>query len=103
VESIAHHQDVLLQEARADSTMRAYSRWWTEFAQFVREAGEVTLPASVDVVSRFITWLDLEGKGGSVRVAMAAIALMHAREGHDSPCKGLVVKLVADGIDRVWS
>jgi integrase len=103
VEAITRWRDELLREARADSTLKAYGRWWGEFAEFAGGDGEALLPASEEEVSRFITWLDLCGKGGSMRVALAAIAHVHAEKGLSSLCGSARVKLVADGAERVWS
>ncbi len=87
----------------ARGTRAIYMRWWSEFVVFVRECGELPLPAAEKMVELFVVWLELQGRGSGVRQAVAAIQFYHMVEGHASPCGGDQVRLLVDAAERVWN
>lgn len=91
--------------SKAANTKRAYKAAWGEFADFCQERGFCPLPATVQAVVEYLTWLadkqDKPNKVSSIALKRSAISLAHTSQGFADPTKSQDVKAVISGIARV--
>jgi site-specific recombinase XerD len=87
-------------EARADNTRRAYAHDWRAFEQWGAARGLATLPATPDVLARYLTHLDeLERRPSSIRRERIAIGRKHGERGLP-PDQHATIRTLERGIGR---
>lgn len=86
----------------APNTTRAYTAHLKRFSTWCAEHGHQPLPASVDALVGFCTYLAEAGKKvGTVQQHCAAISKAHAVRGVDSPTDDKQFKIFMDGVRRL--
>jgi len=103
MEMIDRRREQLLEASRAQSTIKIYKSLFDEFVSFAKQHDLRVLPAEESLVERFVSWLDLMGKGGRARAALAAVSWAHVLEGCVDPTKNKRIKLLLEGVEREWS
>jgi site-specific recombinase XerD len=78
--------DAYARAARADNTHRAYAADWTIFTTWCAERGERPLPASAELVRRFVAWEADRGRSpATIERRVAAIGHYHRAENFVAP------------------
>jgi site-specific recombinase XerD len=88
------------ENARADSTVRAYESDLKSFCAWAKEQGRTCLPASAETVSLWLAWASSIYRPASIERKLAAITVAHTSAGYESPTSHAVVKAVLKGIRR---
>ncbi|CAG8819469.1 4763_t:CDS:1, partial [Dentiscutata erythropus] len=70
------------------------------YNNFAHWVGLAPYPASREILSAFLAWLELSGRAAEMQVCLAAIAREHKVRGFEDPTKGSSVRLVVEGIKR---
>lgn len=90
-----------IQQARADSTRKAYSNDWKLFEAWCIRHGEQALPASPATLALYLTQLAKLGRRYStIRRARTAIGQVHAAGGLDRPDRDTRIRVLERGIGR---
>lgn len=78
--------DAYARAARADNTHRAYSADWVIFTNWCADRGESPLPASAELVRRFVAWEADRGRSpATIERRVAAIGHFHRAENIVAP------------------
>lgn len=78
--------DAYARAARADNTHRAYTADWMIFTAWCAERGERTLPASAELVRRFVAWEADRGRSpATIERRVAAIGHYHRAKNFVAP------------------
>ena len=78
--------DAYARAARADNTHRAYAADWVIFTTWCSERGECPLPASAELVRRFVAWDADRGRSpATIERRVAAIGHYHRAENFVAP------------------
>jgi integrase len=100
-----------LEQARSESTQRAYRRFVTIYLDFCAETGRTPLPGTAATLEAFAAWLAErpvakgrnKGKTGmapaSIQLALSAVRALHHAHDQDAPSTRLV-KVVVEGHAR---
>lgn len=96
---LSTRENELIQASRATSTVKMYNDDWKMFKDFAEELEVDPLPASEDIIVKFLVWLDLTGVGWRGTRALAAIKWKHAAKSITLVFGGRT-KLVAEGLSR---
>ena len=71
----------------SERTLAGYELQWSRFAEWSQARGMMPMPATTEIVERYINEMsDWGARVSSVKVAVAAIARRHIDEGLDNPC-----------------
>jgi hypothetical protein len=91
--------------ARARVTQSRYDDFMKEFQMFAEwvGGGAQTLPASEEMVRRFIAYLEMTGSPGQVVEAVNAIAAWHRDRGVESPTVSHRVKYAVKATTKIWA
>ena len=104
---LAHHTGAAARYVEAGlngapNTTRAYAAHLKRFSTWCTEHGYLPLPASVDALVGFCTFLAEAGKKvGTLQQHCAAISKAHAVRGVDSPTDDKQFKIFMDGVRRL--
>ncbi|MDB5270716.1 MAG: integrase [Hymenobacter sp.] len=86
----------------AANTVKAYAGDWKRFGAWCAEHGLEPLPASVDTLAGFVTYLaETDKKVATIQRHCAAVAKAHVLRGQDSPTDDKKFKVLMEGIARV--
>lgn len=93
-------------EARAERTRERYRQCWRAFASWCDDNGRSPLPAGVETVAAYATWLGSGRDNGkplaasSITQALSAITLAHRTAGHPFDRKNPILHEVMLGVRR---
>lgn len=85
---------------RAAATEKAYLSDWDHFVRWTDRHGVAALPASPVTVVRYVTELAETHKPSTINRRLASIAVMHHRNGQETPTTNTAVREVMKGIRR---
>jgi|GEM_PF-3494403 len=86
----------------AANTVKAYAGDWKRFGAWCAEHGLEPLPASVDTLAGFVTYLaETDKKVATIQRHCAAVAKAHVLRGLDSSTDDKKFKVLMEGIARV--
>ena len=91
-----------LDSSVSDNTRKMYASAWRSFQAWAQSRGNLSLPASPQVVAAYLAHLS-EDRGLSVptiRLHKAALAAVHKAHGHDDPTDHEGVRRIMKGIAR---
>jgi integrase len=87
--------------SKSDRTLTLYAAAWREFEVFAQRSGEISMPASPDLVIDYLVDLAEHGAAVStIEVKRAAIAFYHRAQNAPDPTAYEAVKAVMSGIRR---
>ena len=88
-------------DSLSSSTRRVYATAWAAWAAWADTHGEAAMPAEPAAVAAYLAY---RAEGGArmptLRMATAAIAAAHSREGQVNPCADRAVRVVMGGLAR---
>lgn len=90
----------LAEGSLAPSTWVTYQREWRLFQAFAEVEKASPLPASAELVGRYVAWMVEMGRGGMTSVAVAAVGKIHDLEGKQNPIGGRWLRMVVEGAER---
>lgn len=99
---LAGHAEEYAEQARAESTVRAYAGQWRRFEAWCRGRGALALPTSAAALTLYVTQLARSGaKLPTLEQLISAVADRHERAGFTSPHHDPRFTRTWDGIRRV--
>src|ERR1700680_1685180 len=93
-------------KSRSERTLHEYAKFWKKFERWCVSCGRDALPASIETVAGYMTWLaggQDKGRplaGGSISVAVAAIKFRHRSKGFAIDTDHPTVQNIWGGIRR---
>ncbi|MDF2636046.1 MAG: integrase family protein, partial [Pelosinus sp.] len=91
----------LIINSKAENTRKAYYSDWKEFCEWCKEKGVSSLPAEVETVVAYLSYLFTEKKRPStIARKKSTISQAHATAGYDSPTASKIVIDTMKGIKR---
>ena len=91
----------LAESALAPSTRRSYAALWSEFVGFCTALGSPALPASRELVGRWLASRAAAGRGASSSHAIAAVRARHLELGFGDPAHDTWLQRVVAGAERL--
>ena len=90
-----------IRHSKSKNTIRAYSSDWRLFVEWCNKYQFISLPATEEVVSIYITAMVEEGmKASTIQRKLVAISQAHKTAKYDTPTSGANVRAVWRGIRR---
>ncbi len=91
----------LAEAALAPSTRRSYATMWSDFAAFCGTAGVPALPATREVLGRWLASRAASGRGAGSSRALAAVRARHLELGFEDPVRDAWLQRVVAGAERM--
>ena len=91
-----------LDSSVSDNTKKMYASAWRSFEAWAQGRGNLSLPASPQLVAAYLAYLAEERylSVATVRLHQAALAAIHKAHGHDDPTDNEAVRQIMKGIAR---
>ncbi len=100
-DAVRERVESAISDSLSPSTRRAYDTAWSAWSAWADSHGEDALPARPAAVAAYLAD---RAEGGArmptLRMATAAIAAAHSREGRPNPCADRAVRVVMGGLAR---
>src|ERR1039457_6003152 len=97
---IANRASEFIQQSKSKDTIRAYRADWTYFEFWCQSHGQLSLPATADIVALYVADLAASLKPATITRRISAISQAHQIAGMESPTRAAKVRLVLAGIRR---
>lgn len=96
-----HHQaSDYIKQSKASNTWKAYKSDWHHFQVWCQDHKQISLPASPETITYYITSLATTYKTSTIQRRLATIAQHHQGNGFDDPTKHILVKETWKGLRR---
>src|ERR1039457_416182 len=97
---IANRASEFIQQSKSKDPIRAYRADWTYFEFWCQSHGQLSLPATADIVALYVADLAASLKPATITRRISAISQAHQIAGMESPTRAAKVRLVLAGIRR---
>ena len=100
-DAVRERVESAIADSLSSSTRRAYATAWAAWAAWADMHGAAAMPAEPAAVATYLAHRAEGGaRMGTLRMATAAIAAAHRREGEVNPCADRAVRVVMGGLAR---
>jgi site-specific recombinase XerD len=97
---IADRASEFIHNSKSKNTIRAYRADWSHFEGWCEAHGQISLPATADIVALYVTDLADTHKPATLTRRISAISQAHQIAGMETPTGSAKVRLVMAGIRR---